>query len=257
MTDDATTPRPDDPPSAAAGDPPPAGADTPRSPHPGADTPRSPGPDDPPFVGATGPADPGGGTGTVRPDDGTGRRGRTDPAARRRRRLLVGGGVAAAVLVLLVCGVLGAAAAGFGRLANRVERGHEVRDRAETACQDLERRLNRLVPPGAARNPGQRASAIRDENAALRPFLSEIERLPGWRDDDDDDEVGDGRLDAWRRLVDARSSYADALDRQVTAGEPAFFVAPRDHRGRPVLERLTRGPESCAAAARRLAAPDL
>ncbi|MEE6257021.1 hypothetical protein [Plantactinospora sonchi] len=248
MTDDGTTPRPDAPRSFGPDDPPSPGTDDSRFRTP--DDPRPAGSDEPPLTGEAR---------SVGPEGGADRRRRTDPAARRRRRLLIGGGVAVAVLVLLVCGCLGAAVAGFGRVADRVERDHEVRDRAGTACQDLERRLNRLVPPGATGNPGQRAAAIRDENAAVRPFLSEIERLPGWRGDDDvdEDEGPDSRLDSWRRLVDARSSYADALDRQVTGGDPAFFVAPQDRRGRPVLERLARGPESCAAAARRLAAPDL
>ncbi|MBE1487064.1 hypothetical protein [Plantactinospora soyae] len=181
-----------------------------------------------------------------------------DPAA-RRRRWLVGGGIAgAAVLVLLVCGCLGAAAAGLGRFAREADLERTAQSRAESACRDLEKRLNRLNPPGAAANPGQRAAAIRDENAAVQPFLSEIERLRGWwSEDEDDDDRRDGRGESWRELVDARSSYADALDRQVTNGDPAFFIAPQDHAGRPVLDRLERGPDSCGAAARRLAAPDL
>ncbi|MBF9130394.1 hypothetical protein I0C86_15715, partial [Plantactinospora sp. S1510] len=187
---------------------------------------------------------------------------RLDPTVRRRRWLIGGGIAGAAVLVLLVCGCLGAFAAGLGRFAHEADRERTAQARAESACRELEKRLNRLSPPGAAASPGQRAAAIRDENAAVRPFLSEIERLRGWwSDDEDEDEDGDdardGRGESWRELVDARTSYADALDRQVTNGEPAFFLAPQDRAGRPVLDRLERGPESCAAAARRLAAPDL
>lgn len=172
------------------------------------------------------------------------------------------------MLIVLVCAGFGAVAAGVSRLLRDSDREHDAQARVETACLALERRLNRLAPPGAASSPGERAAAIRDENAAIRPFLSEVEAVPGWRpgDDDEDDEDGDGPrgrrgwpnwTDSWRALVDARTSYADALDRQVTNGEPAFFIAPRDEAGRPVLPRLERGPEPCAAAARRLAAPDL
>ncbi|MEQ4303258.1 hypothetical protein ABNF97_18030 [Plantactinospora sp. B6F1] len=185
-----------------------------------------------------------------------------DPAARRRRRLAIAGIAGAAVLVLLVCGCLGAFAAGLDRLARDSDREQTAQTRGQDACRELEKRLNRLTPPGATASPGERAAAIRDENAAVRPFLSEIERLRGrWGDDDrdgdSDDDRRDSRAGSWQRLVDARASYADALDRQVTNGEPAFFVAPRGPGGRPVVDRLQRGPEECAAAARRLGAPDL
>ncbi|GAA3757137.1 hypothetical protein GCM10022225_47990 [Plantactinospora mayteni] len=183
-----------------------------------------------------------------------------DPAARRRRRLTIGGIAGAAVLVLLVCGCLGAFAAGLGRFARESDRERTAQARGDSACRELEKRLNRLTPPGATGSPGERAAAIRDENAAVRPFLSEIERLRGWWDDDRDDDPDEGRGgrgESWQRLVDARTSYADALDRQVTNGEPAFFIAPRDPAGRPLVDRLQRGPDECAAAARRLAAPDL
>lgn len=184
------------------------------------------------------------------------------PAPRTRRRpWWIGGAVAAAVLILLLCGGAGALAAGFGRLAREADDTRGGHARADAACLELEKRLNRLAPPGSAANPGQRAAAIRDENAAVRPFLSEIEQLRvGWHDadrDDDDRRARGGWDEAWRQLVDARSAYADALDRQVTKGEPAFFLAPQDRRGRPVLKELRHAPESCAAAIRRLAAPDL
>jgi hypothetical protein len=179
-----------------------------------------------------------------------------------RRRWWIGGAIAAAaVFILLVCGSMGALAAGFGRLAREADDTREGHARVDAACLELETRLNRLAPPGSTANPGQRAAAIRDENAAVRPFLSEIEQLRiGRPDDDRDDDERRGRRgwdEDWRQLVDARSAYADALDRQVTRGEPAFFLAPQDRRGRPVLEELRHAPESCAAAIRRLAAPDL
>jgi hypothetical protein len=180
-----------------------------------------------------------------------------DPGS-RRRRWWIGGAIAAAVLVLLVCGGVGALAAGFGRLARDAGDAREGHARADAACLELEKRLNRLAPPGAATNPGQRAAAIRDENAAVRPFLAEVEQLRGrWRDADADDPGRRSWTEDWRQLVDARSAYADALDRQVTKGEPAFFIAPQDRRGRPVLTELRHAPESCAGVVRRLAAPDL
>lgn len=192
--------------------------------------------------------------GTSPPTMGTDRSSQT---RKRRRRLTIAGIAGAAVLVLLVCGCLGAFAAGLGRFARESDRERTAQARAGAACDDLEKRLNRLIPPGATGSPGERAAAIRDENAAIRPFLSEIERLRGrWNDDLDDDDR-DGRGEAWRQLVDARTSYADALDRQVTNGEPAFFIAPQDRHGRLLVDRLRGGPVECAAAARRLAAPDL
>lgn len=180
------------------------------------------------------------------------------PAANRRRRLIVAIAAAVALVVLLVCACAGALAAGVGRLAREVDRARETHSRLDAACRDLEKRLNRLTPPGAAATPGRRATAIRNENAALQPFLSEIEQLPHRRGRDDDDDDRRARLaDGWRQLLDARSRYADALDRQAANGEPAFFVVPRDRHGRSVTDRLRNAPPECAAAARRLAAPDL
>lgn len=147
--------------------------------------------------------------------------------------------------------------AGVTRAAREADQARDGHARTDAACLDLEKRLNRLMPPGAAGNPGQRAAAIRDENAAVRPFLSEIDGLRGVRHADPD---GDDRgwTDNWRQLVDARAAYADALDRQVTNGEPAFFLAPQTRRGTPALEQLQRAaPQSCAGTIRRLAAPDL
>jgi hypothetical protein len=99
----------------------------------------------------------------------------------------------------------------------------------------------------------ERAVAVRAENAAVRPFLGELEQLRGERD-----ETWRDWIESWRQLVDARIAYADALDRQATGAEPAFFVAPQGRHGTPVVERLTdHSPDSCDGAIRRLAGPDL
>jgi hypothetical protein len=215
----------------------------------------SPGP-----TGSTGPTGPGGPTG---PTGSAAPGGEPERRARRRRLLWIGLAVAA-VVVVVVCAGFGAVAAGVGRLVRHADDAERAQSRAEAACLALERRLNRLAPPGSAGDPGRRAASIRDENVAVQPFLSEVDQLRGhWLDDDDDGDDGDGMGtgrswgDGWRELVNARTSYADALDRQVTNGEPAFFIAPQDRRGRPLLDRLERGPDECAGPARRLAAPDL
>jgi hypothetical protein len=176
-----------------------------------------------------------------------------DPASRRRRRLIALGGGLAALLVLVTCAGGIVLIVTVNRLADRADDNERSAARTYTACLDLERRLNRLSPPGAAPDPRARATAIRNENAAIRPFLTELEQLPG---------EGDGHrrdwVDAWRQLAEARTTYAEALDRQATGGEPAFFVAPQGRRGKPVVERLAdTAPESCDGAIRRLAGPDL
>jgi hypothetical protein len=108
----------------------------------------------------------------------------------------------------------------------------------------LEQRLNRLVPPGATATPQARAVAIRDENTAVRIYVTVV-RHP--RDQD-----------AWRQVLDARTAYAEALDRQAKSRTPAFFVTPRTPDGRPVTDLLIRwSPAPCAGPVRRLAAPDL
>lgn len=177
------------------------------------------------------------------------------PAGKRRRSrwLIVVGAVVAAALLLALCAGAGAVAAGLARAARD---GAEPRDgwpRAGGACVALEERLNRLAPPGAAAGPRERAVAIRNENAAIRPFLTDLEQNRRDADSRRHDEL----VDDWRRLIDARTAYADALDRQVRTGEPAFFIAPRDHRARPVADTVERAPGACAAAVRRLAKPDL
>jgi hypothetical protein len=182
---------------------------------------------------------------------------KAEPAAgtadRRRRRLIaIGGGIFAA-LVIAVCGGGIAIISAIDGLADRAEENERSVTRTDAACVELERRLNRLVPPGAAGDPRDRAVAVRNENAAVRPFLTEIGQLPGDRREHRQDWV-----DAWGQLVEARSAYAGALDRQATGGEPAFFVPPQGQRGKPVVERLIdAGPDSCDGSVRRLAAPDL
>jgi hypothetical protein len=70
--------------------------------------------------------------------------------------------------------------------------------------------------------------------------------------------AGQREQDAWRQLLDARTVYADALDRQASARTPAFYVAPRAGDGRTVAAELERwSPASCAGPIRRLAAPEL
>jgi hypothetical protein len=152
--------------------------------------------------------------------------------------------VLAAVAVLLV-----------GRLVHRLDRA-DGQASVDEACTALETRLNRLTPPGATTGPASRAIAIRDENAAVRLFVNEIEQVR------DDRRMGDGDrddwLDWWRGLLDARTAYAEALNRQTQTNEPAFFVPPRTRHGGRTADRLDRiAPEACGAPVRRLAAPDL
>jgi hypothetical protein len=184
-----------------------------------------------------------------------------DPA-RRRRRLLIGGvAAAAAILIVLGCLAAGLVVRSTVRLADRVEDTEDRHERLGEACLELETRLNRLAPPGATGgDPRRRADAIRDENAAVRPLLAELDEMTADRDDRGfgrdrrrDDWAGD-----WRQLVEARTAYADALDRQSAAGEPAFYVAPRSARGDSVVSALARhAPRTCDGSIRRLAEPDL
>lgn len=171
----------------------------------------------------------------------------------RSRWLMVAGAAVAAVLLLALCAGAGVVAMRLARAAREGAEPHGGWSRADGACVALEERLNRLAPPGAAPGPRERAVAIRNENTAIRPFLADLEQN---RRDADSRQRPD-RVADWRQLVDARSAYAEALDRQVRTGEPAFFVAPRDNRGRLVADKLDRGPSACAAAVRRLAKPDL
>jgi hypothetical protein len=162
------------------------------------------------------------------------------PPRTRTRRWIVAGVIAAVVIVLLLAGVAIVAA---GRLAQRLDRDGDDRADAQEACLTLESRLNRLVPPGATTGPASRAVAIRDENLAVRLFLTDLERA-------DRDEWSDW----WRELLDARTAYAEALNRQTRTNEPAFFTPPRTRLDGRADRRV---PDACRAAVRRLAAPDL
>lgn len=209
------------------------------------------------------------GTGARLPSAGTGARPRSDgtdarptsdgtdatptsgppvaPATRRRRRWAVAGVVTAAVLVVLaVCTAGGLAVAAVDRATDRQDDRERRVGQTDAACLALEQRLNRVSPPGAALDLRRRAAAIRDENAALRPFIEQIDAIGGTR-----------HVDHWRQLLAARITYADALDRQAGGAEPAFFLPPQTERGESVTERLEDGPRYCAGAVRRLAAPDL
>jgi hypothetical protein len=152
---------------------------------------------------------------------------------RKRRRLLIGLFVAGVVGILIAA--CGAGVVGVARIADAAGSGGRIGE----ACAALEVRLNRVAPPGSTAGPRERAVAIRNENAAVKPFLDELRR-------DDDNRL----VRRWTTLVDARTAYADALDRQVRSGAPAFFVAPDS-------DRLAARHHDCAASVRRLSAPDL
>ncbi|SDX98885.1 hypothetical protein SAMN05444365_101304 [Micromonospora pattaloongensis] len=164
------------------------------------------------------------------------------------------------VLALLVCGGIAALASGVQQMGRDADETRHGRERASAACLDLEKRLNRLAPPGAATDATERAAAIRAENAAVRPFLARVEqvrRVPGH----DEDAERDGHRGAWQEswglLLNARTAYAEALERQEVGGQRAFFLAPQTGDGTPALEVLQDGPDSCAGVLRRLTAPDL
>ena len=158
--------------------------------------------------------------------------------------MVAGIAVAAALVAIALCaGVLSVVSAVDGVRDRRADARAE-RQQENTACLELEQRLNKLVPPGATGTPQARATAIRDENAAVRIYVA---GLPG-----------NSQQDAWRQLLDARTAYAEALDQQAKARMPAFFVAPRTGDGSAVADQLTqRSPASCAGAIRRLAGPGL
>ncbi|MEV4537280.1 hypothetical protein AB0J82_26220 [Asanoa sp. NPDC049518] len=162
-------------------------------------------------------------------------------------------GIVVAAVVVVVLGACTGVSIGVARFVGAVdEAGAAGRDRVRVydACRALEVRLNRVAPPGSATGPRQRAAAIRNENAALQPFLDELRRVAE-RDRDD------RTVNMWTELVEARTAYANALDRQASSGAPAFFVAPSGNRDRPVLERLEDRHRDCAPSVRRLGAPDL
>jgi hypothetical protein len=176
---------------------------------------------------------------TADPDTEEGRRQR-----RRRQYFVAGISVAAAVVVIALCaGVVGVISA-VGDVRDRAADARADRRQQNTACLELEQRLNRLAPPGAATTPPARAVAIRNENTAVRIYVQQT------RDTRDQD--------AWRQLLDARTAYAEALDQQVKARTPAFYVTPRAGDGEAVADQLSRwSPQPCAGAIRRLASPDL
>lgn len=164
---------------------------------------------------------------------------------RRRRRLFVTGiAIAVVVVVIALCaGALSIVAAVHGA-RDRASDVRESRQLRNTACLELEQRLNRLNPPGATTAPQARATAIQNENAAVRIYVGEI------RDQRDQD--------AWRQLLDARTTFAEALAQQAKTRTPAFYIAPRAGDGRTLAEVLAdRSPAACAGAIHRLAAPDL
>ncbi len=163
---------------------------------------------------------------------------------RRRRWFLVGISVAAAIVVVALCAGGLSVVSAINGVRDRAADARAARELRQTDCLELERRLNRLTPPGATTSPGARATAIRNENAAVRIYVDE---LHSQREED-----------AWRQLLDARTVYADALDRQASARTPAFYVAPRTTDGDNVTDELQRwSPAQCAGPVRRLAAPEL
>jgi len=172
----------------------------------------------------------------------------TDPGDGRQRRrsrwFTWGIAVAAGVVVVALCaGALSVVSAVNG-VRDRAADARQARALRENDCLDLEKRLNRLIPPGATTTPAARATAIRDENAAVRIYVGQLNTQ---RDED-----------AWRQLLDARTVFADALDRQAKSRTPAFFVAPRTDNGSAVADELVQwSPAPCAGAIRRLAAPEL
>jgi hypothetical protein len=164
---------------------------------------------------------------------------------RRRRRLFVTGiAVAAVIVVIALCaGALGIVAAVHGA-RDRADDARRSRQLRNAACLELEQRLNRLTPPGATTTPPARALAVQSENAAVRIYVGET------RNERDQD--------AWRQLLDARTTYAEALTQQAKTRTPAFYVAPRTGDGRALTDELVSwSPAPCAGPIHRLAAPDL
>jgi hypothetical protein len=168
-----------------------------------------------------------------------------DEQARRRRRwFVVAISVGAAIIVIALCaGALSILDAVNG-VRDRAGDARAAREQRDNGCLELERRLNRLTPPGATTGPAARATAIRDENAAVRIYLGDLK--------------GQRTEDGWRQLLDSRTVYADALDRQAKSRTPAFYVAPRTGDAQTVADQVAEeSPAPCAGPIRRLAAPDL
>jgi hypothetical protein len=196
----------------------------------------------------SGPADTSGQTGASGPADARGglaaAAGEADRQRRRRRLTVIAVSVGAALVVIALCaGALGVISA-VHRVRDDAADARESRRLRNADCLELETRLNHLTPPGAATSPAARATAIQDENAAVRIYIM---RIGNQRDGD-----------AWRQLVDARTTYAESLQQQAKARTPAFYVAPRTGDGIAVADQLDRwSPAPCAGPIRRLAAPDL
>jgi hypothetical protein len=166
------------------------------------------------------------------------------PDRRRRRWFGTGIAVAAAIVVIALCAGALSVVSAVNDARDRAADARAARTVRENDCLDLEKRLNRLVPPGSTTSPAARATAIRDENAAVRIY---VDRLATQR-----------VADAWRQLLDARTVFADALDRQAKSRTPAFYVAPRADDGTAVADQLVQwSPEPCAGSIRRLAVPEL
>jgi hypothetical protein len=168
-----------------------------------------------------------------------------DAGKRRRRRFFVAGiVVAAALVVVALCAGGLAVISAISGFRDDAADAREERRLHDAACITLETRLNRLTPPGATTSPQSRAVAIRDENAATRIYVGQLQ----------DQRTGDG----WRQLLDARTAFAEALDAQAKSRTPAFYVAPASRDGVAVTDQLAQwSPASCAGSIRRLAAPDL
>lgn len=163
---------------------------------------------------------------------------------RRRRWFITGIAAGAALIVIALCAGTVAVVGAVGGFRDSTDDAREARELRASECLSLEQRLNRLVPPGSATTPQARAVAVRDENAAVRIYV---------------DQLRDNRAqDGWRQLLDARTTYAEALDLQAKSRTPAFYVPPRAPDGVAVTDELVdSSPASCAGAVRRLAVPDL
>ncbi|HET6529618.1 MAG TPA: hypothetical protein VFH03_03220, partial [Actinoplanes sp.] len=168
-----------------------------------------------------------------------------DPALRRRRRWFVAGiAAAAAIVVIALCAGTVAVVDAAGDFRDRTDDARDDRRVRDGDCLALERRLNKLLPPGVTTTPQARAIAVRNENAAVRIYVAQLTDV---RDQD-----------GWRQLLDARTAYAEALDQQARSRTPAFFVAPRTADGGALTDQLVRwSPPACAGPVRRLTAPDL
>ena len=164
--------------------------------------------------------------------------------SRRRRWFQIGISIAAAITLLALCAGAISVFSAINGVRDRAADARDTRALRETDCRDLETRLNRLLPPGATITAAARATAIRDENAAVRLY---VEQLRGQREED-----------AWRQLLDARTVFADALDREAKSRTPAFYVAPRTGDGLAVADQLEGWSAApCAGPIHRLAAPEL